>query len=240
MYLLLDEKGNSYLIKGETDFHSKYGVISAEELRGKNPGEIIESHTGRRFSVLEPGKLDYIRKAKRGPQSVTLKDLGLITAHTCISSGSRVVDAGTGSGIMAMYLSNIIYPQKLVTYEIREDFARIAEGNFRKAGIENVELRMNDIYEGIVEKELDLITLDLPEPWRVVEHARESLKPGGYLVSYSPSISQSKRLSDCLEGFRSETMECLSRNWNMETVRPHSRMLGHSGFLSFARLVERN
>lgn len=236
---MLDEKGNSYLIKGEEDFHSKYGVIRADELRKKSPGEFIESHTGNRFSVLEPGKLDYIVKAKKGPQSVTLKDLGLISAHTCISSGSRVVDAGTGSGIMAMYLSNLVYPQKLVTYEIREDFAKIASGNFRKAGIENIELKMDDIYEGMDEKGLDLITLDLPEPWRVVEHARESLKPGGYLVSYSPSISQSKKLFDRLDGFRSETLECLSRSWNMETVRPHSRMLGHSGFLSFARLVER-
>ncbi len=240
MYLLLDEKGNSYLINGEKDFHSKYGVINAEELRGKNPGEVIESHTGRGFFVLEPGRLDYIRKARKGPQSVTLKDLGLITAHTCISSGSRVVDAGTGSGIMAMYLSNLVYPEKLVTYEIREDFAEIARKNFKKAGIGNIELKQGDVYDGIDERGVDLITLDLPEPWRVIEQAKESLKPGGYLVSYSPSINQSKRLFDRLKGFRSETLECLSRGWDMETVRPHSRMLGHSGFLTFARLVEKN
>jgi len=237
MYLLIDEKGGSYLIGGDKDFHSKYGVIKAADLKERKPGEVVESHMGRRFYVLSPGMLDYIRKSRKGPQSVTLKDCGLIAAYTGIHSGDRVVDAGTGSGILAMFLANIVYPGRLVSYEIREDFAGIAAKNFSKAGIENIELRMGDVYDGLGDTDLDLITLDLPEPWRVVEHARKSLKPGGYLVSYSPSIEQSKKFFDVLEGFQSETLECLTRGWDMKTVRPYSRMLAHSGFLTFARLL---
>ncbi|OYT26051.1 MAG: hypothetical protein B6U97_04490, partial [Candidatus Altiarchaeales archaeon ex4484_96] len=186
---------------------------------------------------LKPDSTDYLRKARKGPQSVTLKDLGLISAYTGVCSGYRVVDAGTGSGIMAMYLSNLVYPERLVTYEIRDDFAKIAEGNISKAQIDNIELKKCDIYDGIEERDLDLITLDLPEPWRVVEHARCALKPGGFLVSYSPSIEQSKKLCDVLDVFHQTTLECLSREWDMRTVRPKSRMLGHSGFLTFARLI---
>ncbi len=235
MYLLVDEKGRKYLVKGESDVHTNYGVIDAKELSGKKCGEAIFSHTGRRFSVLRPGIIDFLDKAKRGPQAIILKDCSLIAGYTGIRSGSRVVDAGTGSGILAMFLSNIVYPETLISYDIREDFAAIARRNFEKSGIENIKLRMRDIYDGIEEEDLDLITLDLPEPWRVVGHVRESLKPGGYLASYSPSIEQSKKLFNVLDGFQSETLECIVRGWDMKVVRPYSRVIAHTGFITFAR-----
>ena len=239
MYLLIDEKGREYLVKGTSDVHTNYGVIKAEKLRKENVGKTIESHTRRRFFLLEPGILDFIRKAKRGPQTITLKDCALIAGYTGIRSGSRVVDAGTGSGILAMFLANIVSPEKLVTYEIREDFAEIARENFQKSNLRNIEIKSKNIYDGIDERNLDLITLDLAEPWRVVEHAKEALKVGGFLVSYSPSIEQSKKFYDALTGFQSETVECLLRNWDMRVVRPYSRVLGHTGFLTFARLIEK-
>jgi len=235
MYLLIDKKGRQYLIRGDEDFHTNYGMIKAEELLKKKPGEIIETHTGGKFFILKPSTLDFIKKAKRGPQAITLKDCGLIAAYTGTHTGSRVVDAGTGSGILAMFLASIVSPEKVVTYEIREDFAEIAKKNFEKAGITNIELKLKDIYEGIDEKNLDVITLDLPEPWKVAEHAKRSLKSGGYLVSYSPSIEQSKKFYNELDGFMTETVECIVRNWDLKVVRPHSRMLAHTGFITFAR-----
>jgi len=239
MYLLIDEKGRHYLIRGDDDFHTNYGIISSKELSRKKPGSVIETQTGHRYFVLEPSMLDFIKKSKRGPQAITLKDCGLIASYSGIHPGSKVVDSGTGSGILAMYLANIVSPGKLTTYEIREDFAEIAKRNFKKAGIENIKLKMKNIYDGIDEKKLDVITLDLPEPWRVVEHAKKSLKPGGYLVSYSPSIEQSKRFYNELDGFMSETVECILRNWDMGVVRPHSRMIAHTAFITFARWLGR-
>ncbi len=239
MYLLIDEKGREYLVKGVSDVHTNYGVITVEKLRKENVGKTIESHTGRRFFLLKPEILDFIKKAKRGPQAITLKDCALIVGYAGIHSGSKVVDAGTGSGILAMFLANIVNPEKVVTYEIREDFAGIARENFKKANLKNIKIKSKNIYDGIDERNLDLITLDLPEPWMVVEHANKALKVGGFLVSYSPSIEQSKKFYNALNGFRSETVECLLRNWDMGVVRPYSRMLGHTGFLTFARLIEK-
>jgi len=238
MYLLIDERGRKYLVKGNSDFHTNYGLIRVEDLTDSNIGRTIESNTGRKFFMVKPTIIDYIEKAKRGPQAVMLKDCGLIVAYTGIKSGSRVVEAGTGSGLLSMFLANVVAPEKLISYEIRDDFAGIAEKNFRKAGISNVDIKMKSIYEGIDEKNLDLIVLDLPEPWKVIEHARNSLKIGGHLVSYSPSIEQSKKFFDKLQGFIAETRECLMREWDMVKVRPYSRMVAHTGFITFARLVE--
>ncbi|PKP54538.1 MAG: hypothetical protein CVT90_00765 [Candidatus Altiarchaeales archaeon HGW-Altiarchaeales-3] len=39
--------------------------------------------------------------------------------------------------------------------------------------------------------------------------------------------------------FSIETVECLVRNWDLKVVRPYSRMLGHTGFITFARLIGR-
>ncbi|MEM2918209.1 MAG: tRNA (adenine-N1)-methyltransferase [Candidatus Altiarchaeota archaeon] len=235
MYLLIDREGKTYLVKANEDIHTKDGVIKKEKLKFNS---IVETHLGKKFFVLRPNIIDFIKKAKLGPQRISLKDCGLIAAYTGISSGSKVLDAGTGSGVLAMFLANIVAPKKLVSYEIREDFAKIAKENFKKAGIKNIILKMENIYEGISEKNLDLITLDLPEPWKVIEHAKKSLKVGGYLVAYSPSIEQTKKFFSSLgESFYSETIECLVREWDMEVLRPYSRMLAHTGFITFARFL---
>jgi tRNA (adenine57-N1/adenine58-N1)-methyltransferase len=238
LVLLADEKGGTYLSKGEKDLHTKYGFIRADILSSAKPGDTLESNIGKKFRVLEPDIIDFFHKAKRGPQAVTLKDCGILVAKTGIASGSRVVEAGAGSGLLSIFLANIIAPGKLVSYEVREDFAEIAKTNFERFNISNIELKLRSVYDGIDEKDLDAVILDLPEPWLIVEHARCALRVGGYLASYSPSIMQSKRLVDALgEDFLQETIETLERSWNMKTVRPDTRMLGHTGFITVARFL---
>jgi len=243
MRLLIDEKERKYLVKGDCDVHINYGVVSGEELQKTTPGEVLRTHIGNKLNVIEPGIIDFMEKAKRGPQTMAMKDSAIIAGFTGIKSGSRVVDAGAGSGVNAMFLANIVAPEKLICYEIREDFAEIARKNFEKAGIENVAIKLKNIYEGIDEKNIDLISLDVPEPWEAVSPAIESLKIGGYVTSYSPSIEQSKKFYNQLiqsdARFTIETVECLVRNWDLKVVRPFSRMLGHTGFITFARLIGR-
>lgn len=240
MMLLVDDHGNTYLIKGDAEFHTKYGLLTAEQIRNAKIGDVLSSNTGRRFYILEPNVTDFVQKASRGPQAMTLKDLSIIAGYTGLHSGSRVLEAGTGSGVLSIFLANIIAPETLISYEIRDDFADIARKNFQKFGINNIEVKIKDIYGGIDETNLDLITLDLAEPWLAVPHAVKALKIGGYLSSYSPSISQSKKLVDALGGgFQQETFETLKREWKMDAVRPHTQMLGHTGFLTIARLLTR-
>lgn len=230
----MDLTGKTYLVSGKEDVHTKDGILRKEELSLRKG--VIKTHLGKKFFVLPPKVLDFIKKARIGPQRISLKDCGLIAAYSGVSPGSKIVDAGTGSGILAMFLANLVAPETLYTYEIREDFFQLAKKNFQKAGLKNIKIKKKDIYEGIEEKNLDLITLDLPEPWRVVKHAKKSLKEGGYLVSYSPSIEQSKKFFDSLgKEFYSQTLECLVREWDMKVLRPYSRILAHTGFITLAR-----
>ena len=88
----------------------------------------------------------------------------------------------------------------------------------------------------------DRVVLDLPEAWNVVPHAATSLRPGGIILAYTPSVTQVIRLRETLErnGFiLAETVEIMQRSWHVEgqAVRPDHRMVAHTAFLTHARLA---
>jgi tRNA (adenine57-N1/adenine58-N1)-methyltransferase len=129
----------------------------------------------------------------------------------------------------------------VVSYEVREDFAKIAEENIRMAGLNDiVRVKNKDIYQGIDERELDLITLDLPQPELVLPHAQQALKPGGYLAAFTPCVEHLQRLYREFPKFNFtdiKTIECLVRDIEVcyNCTRPSTRMIAHTGYLTFAR-----
>ena len=218
------------------DFHTQFGFIKSADL--KKTGSAV-SNTGKEFFVVNPSFIDSYRKIRRAPQVIPLKDIGSIITETGINKKSRVVDAGAGSGALSLFIANLA--KEVVTYEIREDFARIAEENIKMLGLKNIKLKRKNVYEGIDEKEVDLITLDVPEPWKALNSASKSLRTGGFLVSYSPTIPQ---VNDYVSELKKKnnficikTIEIIEREWEFEErkIRPKSQAIGHSGFLTFAR-----
>ncbi len=132
-------------------------------------------------------------------------------------------------------------------YEIREDFAQNAKSNVEQflgsEALERYEVKMRDAYEEHDDEGFDRAVLDLPEPWQVVPHLESSLRRGGILVAYNPSVIQvqnlRRRLADGPWALI-ETVEVLNRTWHVEgiSVRPDHRMVAHTGFLTHARLIE--
>ncbi|MCE7697342.1 MAG: methyltransferase domain-containing protein [Methanobacterium paludis] len=151
------------------------------------------------------------------------------------------MDAGTGAGATALHFGNIVGKDGEVnTYEVREDFAEIAERNIKGFGLENIHVKCQDITEGIDEKNVDVVFLDLPKPWDVVEHAQNALKVGGYIATYTPFIEQIQILQRVLKKFNFseiESFECIFRGMEVKArgTRPKTRMAGHTGYLTFAR-----
>jgi len=233
-------KDNDKLVVEDTqDLHTKDGILKKEDLQ--SGGKALTNKNVDLY-VTDAFFVDKLLKIKRGPAVMTAKDIGTIISHTGVSSGWKVLDAGTGCGVLAAYLSNIVGPKGVVvSYEKRKEFLEIAKKNFEMLGVK-VDLRNMDVYEGIEEKDLDLITLDLTEPWRVLEHAYKSLKKGGFLVCYVPTVTQLMEIekhNDYTLFFIEETIEVLERKWHVEglKIRPKNRMLGHTGFLVFMRRI---
>ena len=245
--LLTDVKRRRHLVTlavgGELHLHT--GVVKHDDLIGANEGITVRSSKGARLVAVRPTLSDYILEMPRGAQVIYPKDLGPILMLGDVFPGATVLESGVGSGALTTTLLRALGPTgRVIGYEIRDDFADRARRNVEGFLGEDVplEIHVRDVYDGIDENGLDRVILDLPEPWRVVKHAESSLRPGGILVAYLPTIGQVARLREELEesAFGMEqSLEVLHRTWHVEgqSVRPDHRMVAHTGFLTSARLL---
>ena len=242
--MLIDPKERRYLVTMTpgSSFHTHAGIVAHDEVIGHEEGVYVAANNGRSFLVLRPTLGDVVLKMPRGAQVIYPKDLGAILMAADLGPGMRVLEAGVGSGALSMTVLRA--GCSIVGYEIREDFAERARQNVVAMLGEDIDYRIEirDVTEGIEERGLDRILLDMPEPWKVVAHAEEALRPGGIFFAYLPTINQTWQLRETLasSGFAmAETTEVLRRTWHIEdrSVRPDHRMVAHTGFLTHARRV---
>jgi tRNA (adenine57-N1/adenine58-N1)-methyltransferase len=238
--LLVFGKTSFFVIIERKEFHTHFGKLDLGEVIGKEYGVKVASHSGSEFRVLRPNFIDYIKKMRKMPQIILPKDACQIIAHTGLAPGWNVVEAGAGSAALTIFLATMVCPGRVYSYEVNPKFASVAQKNIEGMGLKNVELKMKDIYEGIDEKDVDLVCLDLAEPERVCSHAWEALLFGGYVFSYSPTIDQTMKFTAEAKkcGFSVKTIECLVREYEDEKgMRPKTVMLGHTGYMTFGRKV---
>jgi len=239
--ILINKFGRKFYIRDTNkDAHTQFGFIKSDDLKKKDGSKLL-SNTKEEFSIFTPYFIDIYGKIKRNAQIVSLKDIGQIIAETGVNKKSRVVDAGSGSGALACFLASIA--KEVTTYDIREDFIKIVEENKKLLNLKNLKIKNRNIYEGIDETDIDVITLDLPEPWKALDSAKEALKIGGFLVSYSPSVPQAmdfvNEVSKNKNFVHIKTIELIQREWEISQriVRPKTTQVVHTGFLSFARKI---
>src|SRR5436305_11396781 len=245
--LLFDSKGRRYLVTLQTggEFHTHSGPVAHDDLVGREEGLVVRSSRGARYTAGRPTLAETVLKMPRGAQVVYPKDLGPILILADIFPGAGVLEAGVGSGALSMTMLRA--GAEITGYEIRQEFADRALANVagflgRQTVDDRYHVHIRDIYEGIDGTSFDRIVLDLPEPWRVVKHAEVALRPGGILVAYVPTVGQVTQLGEELAGSSfamAQTVEVLQRTWHVEgqSVRPDHRMVGHTGFLTSARLL---
>ena len=244
--LLIDSKARRYLVTltAGGEFHTHSGPVAHDGLLGQPEGTTVRSSNGARYLAVRPTLADFVLKMPRGAQVIYPKDLGAILLKADIFPGAKVLEAGVGSGALSMTMLRA--GAEVTGYEIRADFAARAQRNVEAFGgselLDRFRVEERDIYDGIDEADVDRVVLDLPEPWRVVKHAERALHPGGILLAYLPTITQTTQLREALATSAfgmAETLEVLHRTWHIEgqSVRPDHRMVAHTGFLTSARLL---
>jgi tRNA (adenine57-N1/adenine58-N1)-methyltransferase catalytic subunit len=234
MSKILIKKGKRFFWKS-SDLHTNEGMIKEKDI--KSSKNKVKTNLNQEFIKFNASFPDEINNLQRGPAVVIAKDAGSIITHTGINPKSKVVDAGSGSGFLAAYLSNI--SPFVTTYEKNNQHFKIAKSNLKKLN-SKAKIKNKDVSEGIDEKNLDLITLDLPEPQNILKHAEKSLKSGAYLVCYLPNITQVQELIKKSKNFNlylEKVIETIERPWKIqkEICRPEHQILGHTAFLVFFR-----
>ena len=241
MSYLLVHDDREYLRAPGDELHTDLGVLEIPE--DVEPGTVLETHLGEPFVVRRLRGPDLFNHFERTGAPMMPRDVGLVVGHTGIAAGDRVLDAGTGTGVLAAYLGRC--HAHVTTYEIDGEFADVARENMRLAGVaERVDVRTGDLTDHLDDAAeagpFDAITLDTGDAPEVVAAAAALLAPGGYVAVYSPFVGNSRAT---VEAAREaglvdvETIETIQREMEFgdRGSRPSTAGVGHTGYLTFAR-----
>lgn len=232
--LLISEGREYYVRAGAGILSTDKGQVDLALLVGASAGDVIATHTGTRFTVRIPRPTDFFVHAKRSGAPMLPKDIGLVIACTGMNRNDIVLDAGTGSGIAAIYFGGIA--RHVRSYEIREESAVLARKNIDEAHITNVDVIAADILTAT--GTFDVVHLDLHVSPGHVEHAYALLTAGGYLACYTPFLEQMAVVVDSAQERFSEvhTHELIEREMTRSKrgTRP-STSICHTGYVTIAR-----
>jgi tRNA (adenine57-N1/adenine58-N1)-methyltransferase len=242
-----DRKNFIVRLEAGAELQTHRGVIRHDDLIDQPLGREVQSHLGYPFLVLEPSTHDLILDLKRTTQIMYPKDIGYVLLRMNMGPGSRVVEAGTGSGGLTLALARTVMPTgRVYSYEVRPDALNLAAKNLGKLGLlPFVELKERDIEEGFDEVDVDALFLDLRTPWDYLAQAHAALKGGGFFGATLPTTNQVVWLIRALpeHGFSAiEVEELLLRPYKAVPgrLRPMDRMVAHTGYLVFARRIEQD
>jgi tRNA (adenine57-N1/adenine58-N1)-methyltransferase catalytic subunit len=247
--LFVDARDRTYLVRLQTGgtFHTHGGALRHDLVIGRPEGVRLETAGGMVLIAFRPRFADYALKMPRGAQVIYPKDIGPILVFADIFAGARVLEAGTGSAALTIALYGAVGPGgRVVSYEVRPEHRDRAVANiveYHGAIPDWVDLREGDLREvADTGERFDRAVLDLPQPWDMLPVLARVLEPGGVLCCYLPTTVQVQQVVLAFEpaGFHHvETLETLQRSWHVtdRSVRPDHRMVGHTGFLTVARLA---
>ena len=231
------------------ELHTHHGVLRHADLLGLPDGSVVANSGGHEYLALRPLLRDFVMSMPRGAAIVYPKDAAQILAQADIFPGAVVVEAGVGSGALALWLLRGIGADgRLVSFERRADFAEVARANvetFLGEPPENWDLVVGDLVaelpSTLAPASVDRVVLDMLAPWECIEVVADALAPGGVVICYIATATQLSRVAEFLRGTglftEPEASETMVRGWHVEglAVRPDHRMVAHTGFLLTAR-----
>ncbi|NYF16193.1 tRNA (adenine57-N1/adenine58-N1)-methyltransferase [Microbacterium sp. AK009] len=236
-------------LRQDGELHTHHGVLAHRDIIGIPDGSVVVGSGGHEYLALRPLLRDFVMSMPRGAAIVYPKDAAQIVADADIFPGATVVEAGVGSGALALWLLRAIGPEgRLVSFERREDFAEVARANVATfLGEEPSAWRVivgdlvDELPQNLADGTVDRVVLDMLAPWDCIDAVADALVPGGVVICYVATATQLSRVAEYIRGTGlftdPEANETMVRGWHVEglAVRPDHRMVAHTGFLLTAR-----
>ncbi|HMB31250.1 MAG TPA: tRNA (adenine-N1)-methyltransferase [Desulfohalobiaceae bacterium] len=241
---LVSPKGKRFLrvIDPDLVLHTHDGKLALRDVCEADYGYQITTHLGISYRILKPTVYDLLKNIERRTQIIYPKDIGYILLKLGIGPGSKVIEAGSGSGSLTMALAWFAGSKgKVFTYESREEFYNLCQKNLSRVGFgQNVVAHQRDISDGFGIKNADTCFLDVRTPWDYLTQVRQSVQNGSPVGFLVPTVNQVQDLLEGLENnyfYEQEIIEILIRKYKPvpERLRPDDKMVAHTGYLIFAR-----
>ena len=242
---LEDANGKRVFIKvsyGMIKVHS-LGAVDGSRFKDLNEGDKV-TIVGRDYRVFRPGVLELMESLDRGAQIISPKDAATILMHCDIKAGDKVIEVGAGSGGLTTALLHAVAPLgKVLTLEFKEENALRAKKNVSRVGLDKYwSYQIGDARDMDVDVDwqADALTMDMPDPWLALSNLENHLRSGGRLCAYVPNMNQAESIVNALRdhGYSNVyALENMQRGLEVHPggVRPSFEMLGHTGYLIFAR-----
>ena len=109
-YLLaIDTKKRKKLfkLKEGNELHLHTGKLEHNDIQGCTSGKLFRTHRGSKLAVRRPSLEEYVLLMCRGANIAYPKDIWNLIGMLDIGPGSKVVEAGTGSGALTLHLSRV-------------------------------------------------------------------------------------------------------------------------------------
>lgn len=243
--VLLD--GRKFVIKVERGkiLGTDRGYILHDRIIGLPYGSLVTTSLNVPALLLKPMRHDYIYGLRRKTQIIHPKDAAFMVYLSGIGPGSKVGEAGVGTGSLTIALASIVGDDGVVYgFDISDEALNVASTNLEVAGLKHrVKLLKRDV-RGTVEVEpLDAFFLDMPDPWNALASVSRALKVSSPILVYVPTVNQVEKTVIAMRESRKyydiHVYELLLREYSVErdSVRPSTRMIGHTGYIVFARRV---
>jgi tRNA (adenine57-N1/adenine58-N1)-methyltransferase len=224
--------------------HTHIGVIKHADAIGKEYGSRLITNKDKYVYLIKPTMYDYVMKLQHGTQIVYPKDIGYIIARAGIGSGQKILEIGTGSGSLTSFVASVVKPRGHVyTFDVDENFMKIAEKNIKKAGMskhvtqQNLDLKTA---KKIPFDDADVALIDLGDPWTIIPKVRKMLKGSGSVFAICPTMNQLEKLTIAL--VENEFTDIESTEHIIRTIEAregktrHSfQGIGHTTYLCYAR-----
>jgi tRNA (adenine57-N1/adenine58-N1)-methyltransferase len=219
------------------------GAIDGTRFKDLDEGDKV-SIVGRDYRVFRPGVLELMESLDRGAQVIIPKDAATILLHCDVKAGDRVIEVGAGSGGLTTALLHAVAPTgQVLTLELKEENALRARKNVSRVGLDRYwSYQIGDARDMQVEADwmADALTMDMPDPWLALDNLEKHLRPGGRICAYVPNMNQAESIVIALRehGYSNVyALENMQRGLEVHPggVRPSFEMLGHTGYLVFAR-----